>query len=225
MTRDDWAAFAQQWRNTYKDFTRSLAEDINIPWKSVDDHHYDSLKELLRSWGIEGLWSPEEVRSLSLVWHRLDPWSDSEDGIKALNTFYTTCTLSNGNLSLLNDLKIYAKLDFTQIFSAEEFGSYKPSRTVYLGAAQKLGLPTKDCAMVAAHLGDLMAAKACGFQTVYVERPLEEDWSTEKIQKAKEEGGIDIWVSADQDGFLTVAGKLGIQETLIRRRSDSDPLL
>src|SRR5215469_4691908 len=55
--------------------------------------------------------------------------------------------------SLLNDLKAHAKLEFTHIFSAEEFGSYKPNPAVYLGAVKKLGLTPKDCAMVAAHLG------------------------------------------------------------------------
>jgi len=39
-------------------------------------------------WKLEGLWTPEEVRAMSLVWHRLDRWPDSENGIKALNTVY-----------------------------------------------------------------------------------------------------------------------------------------
>jgi 2-haloacid dehalogenase len=224
MTMDDWGIFAQQWRNSYKKFTRSLASDPTIPWKSVDEHHLEALKELLKSWDIEGLWTAEETRALSLIWHRLDPWQDSEDGIKALNSFYTTCTLSNGNRSLLNDLKFHAKLDFTHIFSAEDFGSYKPSPTVYWGAAEKLGLAPSDCAMVAAHLGDLMAAKACGFQTIYVERPREEDWPAEKVQKAKDEGTINIWVSDEEGGFVAVAEKLGIQFTRVRRLSNGNPL-
>ena len=88
-----------------------------------------------------------------------------------MGTVYWTCTLSKGNLSLLNDLKANTKLEFTHVFSTEEFGSYKPNPAVYLGAVEKLGLIPTDCAMVAAHLGDLQAAKACGLQTIYVERP------------------------------------------------------
>jgi 2-haloacid dehalogenase len=221
MTKEDWGQFAQQWRNSYMKFTRSLADNSALKWKTVDEHHLDSLRELLAEWQLEGLWTDEEIRALSLIWHRLNPWQDSEPGIKALNGLYWTCTLSNGNLSLLNDLKVYAKLEFTHVFSAEEFGSYKPNPAVYLGAAEKLGLPPNECGMVAAHLGDLKAAKGCGFQTVFVERPQEED--AEKFEAAKKEGFVDVWVTSEEDGFLTAAEKLGIQVDRPRRRSSSNP--
>lgn len=39
--------------------------------------------------------------------------------------------------------------------------------------------------MVAAHLGDLQAAKECGLQTIYVEREEEETWPLEKVREAK----------------------------------------
>jgi len=174
MTKEEWGVFTQQWRNTYKAFTKTIASDSSKAWKTVDEHHYDSLKELLAEWQLGGLWTEEEVRDLSLIWHRLDGWPDSSTGIQELNKRFWTCTLSNGNLSLLNDLKVHAKMDFTHVFSAEQFGSYKPNPSVYLGAVEKLGLSPKDCAMVAAHLYDLKAARACGLQTVYVERPQEE---------------------------------------------------
>ncbi|KAK3067400.1 hypothetical protein LTS18_001139, partial [Coniosporium uncinatum] len=119
-----------------------------------------------------------------------------------------TATLSNGNLSLLNDLKTHANMPFTHIFSAEMFGSYKPSPKVYLGAAEKLGLSPGECAMVAAHLGDLKAAKDLGFRAIYVQRPLEEDWEQPKVEEAKNADWVDIWVSQDEEGFLTVAEKL-----------------
>ena len=211
MSKDDWGQFAQQWRNTYAHFTLSLAVKPLLKWKTVDEHHHDSLKELLAEWKLDGLWTAEEVREMSLVWHRLDPWPDSENGIKALNTVCWTCTLSNGNISLLNDLKAHAKLEFTHVFSAEEFGSYKPNPAVYLGAVKKLGLAPKDCAMVAAHLGDLQAAKACGLQTVYVERPQEEGFDAERIEAARKDGSVDMWITVDEYGFLGAAEKLGIQ--------------
>jgi 2-haloacid dehalogenase len=75
MTIARWGEFAQQWRNSYKVFTRKLAADPNLPWKTIDEHHLDSLKELLAEWELQGLWTDEEVRALSLVWHRLEPWS------------------------------------------------------------------------------------------------------------------------------------------------------
>lgn len=113
-------------------------------------------------------------------------------------------------MSLLDDLNAYAKLHFTHVFSAEVFGSYKPSPKVYLGAVERLGLRPGDCAMVAAHLDDLKAAKSHGLQTVYVERPGEESWAPEDVKKAKGEGWVDLWVDhSGNRGFVTVAEKFG----------------
>ncbi|KAF1809023.1 haloacid dehalogenase [Eremomyces bilateralis CBS 781.70] len=219
--KKDWADFAQRWRNTYITFVASIAKDPTIPWKTIDEHHHDSLKELLDEAGLVDLWTPEEVRDLSLVWHRLEPWNDSADGIGELSKVASTCTLSNGNLSLLRDLKAFGDLPFTHLFSAEQFNSYKPSPRVYLGAVGKLGLEPRDCAMVAAHLGDLKAAKACGLRAIYVERPGEEGWNQEMIAQAKQDGWVDLWVplvekggdgkDVSLDGFLTVATRLGIE--------------
>ncbi|KAF2005846.1 haloacid dehalogenase [Amniculicola lignicola CBS 123094] len=211
MTSAHWGDFAQQWRNTYKAFCHSLAADPSLPWKTVDEHHLQSLRELLVEWKLEGLWTDEEVRALSLVWHRLEPWSDSAPGIRALNMVFYTVTLSNGNLGLLADLKAHGSLEFTHLFSAELFGSYKPSPKVYLGAAEKLGLAGRDCAMVAAHLGDLKAAKSNGYMTIYVERAGEEDWSQEEVEKAHSEGWVDLWISLCDQGFIAVAEELGIE--------------
>jgi 2-haloacid dehalogenase len=123
-----------------------------------------------------------------------------------------TATLSNGNTALLSDLKTHANLDFTHVLSAELFGSYKPSPKVYLGAVEKLGLQPHECAMVAAHLSDLRAAKDLGLQAIYVERPGEEDWAAEDVEKASSEGWVDLWVSqgVGNRGFMTMAENLGI---------------
>ena len=222
MTLDDWGNLAQEWRDSYKQFTKSLAEDSGLPWKTVDEHHLNSLKQLLVVWQLEGLWTSEEIQALSLIWHRLNPWPDSSLGIKELNKLFWTVTLSNGNLSLLNDLHVYAKIDFTHVFSAELFGSYKPSPKVYLGAVEKLGLKPSECAMVASHLSDLKAAKSNGLQAIYVERPSEEDWSDELVENARTEGWVDLWIPAGQEGFVTMAERLRVEVYQRMRRSQSE---
>ena len=222
MTLDDWGNLAQEWRDSYKQFTKSLAEDSGLPWKTVDEHHLNSLKQLLVVWQLEGLWTSEEIQALSLIWHRLDPWPDSSLGIKELNKLFWTVTLSNGNLSLLNDLHVYAKIDFTHIFSAELFGSYKPSPKVYLGAVEKLGLEPSECAMVASHLSDLKAAKSNGLQAIYVERSSEEDWSDELVENARTEDWVDLWIPAGQEGFVTMAERLRVEVYQRMRRSQSE---
>jgi 2-haloacid dehalogenase len=77
---------------------------------------------------------------------------------------------------------------------------------------EKVGAKPNECAMVAAHLPDLEAAKNNGLQTIYVQRRDEEDWSNYEIERARREGWVDLWVSLEEgsNGFVTVAEKLGI---------------
>lgn len=222
LTYEQWGDIAQEWRNGYLKFVREIAMDGSKQWKTVDEHHLESLREILTSHGLifpredqttpdmlvhdGSLWDEPQLQELNLVWHRLDPWSDTCRGIQELNKQFYTCTLSNGNLSLLKDMVEHAKMDFTHVYSAEMFQSYKPSPKVYLGAAEKMGLKPEECAMVAAHLGDLKAAKSNGFSTIYVERPLEE-----RDKALQGEDIVDIWIKEDEEGFVTAAERLGIQ--------------
>jgi 2-haloacid dehalogenase len=214
MSLVDWGVFAQKWRNQYMKYCQSRAADSSLPVTTIDEHHLDSLKGLLQRWSLEGLWDDEHAKEISLIWHRLVPWKDSAPGLKALGYKYPTCTLSNGNFSLLEDLRRFGSLSFSHIFSAEAFGTFKPNKAVYLGAAEKLGLPPTQCALVAAHLGDLKAAKGCGYFAIYVERPQEENWNLEKIEQAKTEGWVDLWIKEGDDGFLAVSRKLEKQAQL-----------
>ncbi|KAJ5061768.1 HAD-like domain-containing protein [Bipolaris maydis] len=215
MTEEDWGRFAQEWRDSYKIFTKKLATDHSSTWMTVDDHHLKSLKELIAKWELQGLWEEHEIRALSLCWHHLVPWDDSVLGVQLLNQLFATCTLSNGNMSLLSDLRAFTAIPFTHLFSSEMFGTYKPSPEVYLGAVKALGVAPAECVMVAAHLNDLKAAKENGLQTIYVERAGEEDWGDEEIEKARTAGWVDMWVGLGNGnkGFITVAEKLGIAVT------------
>lgn len=209
LADQDWATFAQEWRNSYKTFTRGFKSG-ETPWKDIDTHHYDSLVELLGKWQLTGLYTTEEIKSLSLVWHRLAPWADSSEGIHKLNTRFTTATLSNGNQSLLNDLNAYGNLGFQRLISAEDFSAYKPDPSVYLGAAKALGVTPTEVAMVAAHLGDLDAARSLGLRTIYVERPDEDDWNPDEERYVQAKDWVDVWVSQNEDGFIEVARRLGL---------------
>ena len=86
------------------------------------------------------------------------------------------------------------------------FQSFKPNPKVYLGAAEKMGVKPEKCGLVAAHLSDLKGAKACGFYTIYIDRPLEE-----KNRELREENIPDMWIKEDEDWFVTLAERLGIQ--------------
>lgn len=211
LTDHDWARFAQEWRNSYGRFTRSFVPG-QTEWKDVDAHHYDSLVLLLHQWGLAGTYSDTEVRSLSLVWHSLTPWEDSAPGLRALGRRYVTSTLSNGNRSLLQDLNQHGNLAFQRLVSSADFQAYKPHPKTYLGAASSLGCRPEECAMVAAHLGDLKAARSCGLRTIYVERPLEEEWASNPELVKEARGWVDVWIDAGGDGFVELARRLGSAE-------------
>lgn len=134
-----------------------------------------------------------------------------------MNQKFPTCTLSNGDTELLTDMAAHAKLAWTRIFSAEDFQAYKPSPLVYEGAAKALGLRTSECALVAAHLEDLAGAKKCGYQTIYVEREDQDLGPRDKVEEARREGWVDMWVGlgdgGDEGAFLEVARRFGIERS------------
>lgn len=205
-----WPDFAQAWRTSYYHFTRSYDPSAGGPFKSVDQHHLDALLSLLETHGVADLWTAEEVHKLSLIWHFLDPWADSARGLGRLNDAgFATCTLSNGNTSLLTDLATHGGLPYKHVFSAEDFKAYKPHPDVYRGAAKKLGLREGECALVAAHLNDLQAARECGYQTIYIERPMEESWAKDQGKMEDARGWVDMWVTHEEGGFEEVARRFG----------------
>ena len=114
-----------------------------------------------------------ERAHLNRVWHRLDPWTDSVEGLTRLKRQFTICTLSNGNIGLLTNMAKRAGLPWDCILSAEVFRAYKPDPATYLGVARVFDLPPGQVMLVAAHHDDLAGARACGLRTAYVERPLE----------------------------------------------------
>src|SRR5471032_534462 len=73
----------------------------------------------------------------------------------------------------MTDLAKYSGLPWDCILGAELARHYKPDHEVYQSAADFLDLKTSEVMMVAAHLGDLRAAKSVGLRTAFVTRPLE----------------------------------------------------
>ena len=81
--------------------------------------------------------------------------------------------------------------------------SYKPDRKVYETAAQLLDLEPPSILMVAAHRHDLEGARAVGFRTAFILRPLE--WGPEGQTDTAQDGDFDI-IAQD---FHDLAAQLG----------------
>jgi 2-haloacid dehalogenase len=167
----DAGAFALAWRAGYQPAMQRVRNG-ELGWTLIDDLHRMILNEILGKFGVESM-TEEQRRHLNKVWHRLDPWPDAVEGLTRLKSKFTLCTLSNGNIGLLTDMAKRAGLPWDCILSAEVFRAYKPDPATYLGVARVFDLSPGEVMLVAAHQDDLAAARACGLQTAYIERPLE----------------------------------------------------
>jgi 2-haloacid dehalogenase len=167
----DWARFADDWRAGYAPAMDRVRRG-ELPWTRIDDLHRMILEELLGAAGVTSI-CVEDVDELNRAWHRLDPWPDTVSGLTRLKEKFTITTLSNGNMSLLTNMAKRAGLPWDCVISAELFRHYKPDTEAYLGCAHLLDVPPQQLVLVAAHPGDLRAARAAGLRTAYVARPLE----------------------------------------------------
>ena len=200
--RVDWATFADEWR---RDGYLAGIDRIRRgegPWMRVDAIHRRKLDELMPRHGLAGL-SEAQVDQINRIWHRLVPWPDSVPGLTRLRERYVVAPLSNGDFSLLTSMAKSAKLPWDCIIAAELTHHYKTDAEVYAGAAALLDMPPEEIVMVAAHGGDLIAARAQGFRTALVNRPLE--YGPGGVPEARPDPPFDVVA----DDFLDLAAKLG----------------
>jgi len=167
----DADALALAWRAGYQPAMQRVRSG-ELGWTRIDELHRLILDGILPRFGLAHL-DPAERAHLNRVWHRLDAWPDTVAGLTRLKQRFTLCTLSNGNIGLLTNMAKRAGLPWDCILSAEVFRAYKPDPATYLGVAQTFDLEPAQVMLVAAHQDDLAAARACGLQTAYIERPLE----------------------------------------------------
>lgn len=162
--------FALAWRAGYKPAMQAVMD--RDEWVILDDLHRRILDQVLIEFKLDSL--PEVDREhLNLVWHRLDPWPDSVEGLTRLKKKFIICSLSNGNIGLLTEMAKNAGLPWDCILSAENFNKYKPHPDTYLGVARTFASDPAQVMLAAAHHGDLEAARNCGLETAYIERPYE----------------------------------------------------
>jgi 2-haloacid dehalogenase len=104
----------------------------------------------------------------------LPPHSDVADSLERLR--HNGCrlaALSNSPLEVEREQLAYAGIDshFDRLLSADEVRALKPSREAYEHAAGRLGVPTGELCLVAAHSWDVAGALAAGCRAVFVARP------------------------------------------------------
>ena len=199
--RIDAEKFADAWRGGYAP-SMNRVRTGELPWTKLDGLHRMILNKLLVDFSIVGL-TEAETDALNRAWHRLRPWPDAVSGLTRLKKKFVIAPLSNGNISLMTDLAKHSGLPWDCILGAELVRHYKPDREVYQSAADILDLKVDEVMMVAAHLGDLRAAKGVGLRTAFVARPLE--FGPEGKPDLQPDSAVDI---AAKD-FNDLASRLG----------------
>lgn len=164
----DAPAFADAWRGQYgpsMDRVRSGSRGY-VP---LDLLHLENLETVCRDFGR----FPDAPEDLARAWERLDPWPDTCAGLERMRSAHLIAPCSNGSIALMTRLSRHAGMRWDCILGAELARTYKPDPQVYLSSCAALGLLPSQVTFVAAHNGDLEAARACGMRTAFVIRPFE----------------------------------------------------
>ena len=198
----DWLEFAVEWRKLYQPSMEEVRSGRRA-WTILDVLHRESLDALVRRYGIRGL-SEAELDHLNRAWHRLDPWPDVVPGLERLKKKLVIAPCSNGNIALMVNMAKRAGLPWDCVLGAETARAYKPLPEAYLAACRHLGLRPAEVMMVAAHNGDLKAAKAQGLATAFVPRPAEHG-PGQRTDLAADPGCVDVTAG----DFVDLAARLG----------------
>jgi 2-haloacid dehalogenase len=169
----DPLAFADAWRALYQPSMEEVRSGRR-PFVPLDVLHRESLGALLPRFGLAGRLPEAALDDLARAWHRLDPWPDVVPGLARLRRRFVVAPHSNGNVALIVAMARRAGLAWDCVLGAEVVGRYKPERESYRIAVRLLGLAPGEAMMVAAHAGDLRAARDAGLRTAFVARPHEQ---------------------------------------------------
>ena len=94
--------FVINWRKEYQPILNKVNNN-STGWKTLDELHEITLETVLNKMNFTNV-TNKEKKYLIMLWHKLNPWSDSCEAIKQLNKKYITASLSNGNIILQKQL-------------------------------------------------------------------------------------------------------------------------
>jgi 2-haloacid dehalogenase len=193
--------FAQTWRSEMFKIHTQVRQG-NLPWINSDEMHLRALENMTTDFPLLGhIDHPSLVAS---TWHHLNVFAGAPEAIDRLRTRYTVVVLTVLNWKSIVSSSKAAGVQWDGILSCEFLGYYKPSLQAYRTAARLLELKPSEVMMVAAHEGDLAAARAAGLHTAFVTVP-EEDHMAEGFE-SPEVSDFDI----EAPDFDRLCRKLGV---------------
>jgi 2-haloacid dehalogenase len=197
----DSEAFANDWRGEMFKIHTQVRQG-NLPWINSDDMHLRALENMAINYPL--LDAIDRTSLVKSTWHHLNAFAGASEAINRLRTKYTVVVLTILSWeSIVNSSKA-AGVQWDGILSCEFLGYYKPSLEAYLKGTRLLGLKPSEAMMVAAHEGDLAAARTAGLHTAFVNVP-EKDNMAEGFEAPS---NTDFEIEA-QD-FEALCQKLGV---------------
>jgi 2-haloacid dehalogenase len=201
--RLNWSGFLVDWNAGAVSIVLAIVA-AERSWIPPGQIFREALHNVLTARGLASQFDEADRRELMSVWSQMEPWHDSAEGIERLKRKVTVAALSNAGMAGVIAIAKRGRLPFDAVLTGELVHAYKPSPDVYRAASTYLGFLPGEIMMVAAHKFDLKAAKAAGFKTAYIPRPLElgpetkVDWSPETF--------IDIIA----DDLIDLSKKIGV---------------
>jgi len=198
------------WAQVTNDFRkRSLEGMINHGdkepvTKNFDDVHRETMDVIADLHGLESFTAEDRRRVWWDTIHNLQCWQDFPRVLPLLRKEYFCVSFTILSFRIIMDTARRNNLSWDAIISCEAIGKYKILPEAYTGCAKFLQLRPDQCCMVACHNFDLDAAKACGFKTAFVRRPLE--WGPNGPPDPEPSAHHDFVV----DSFEELGAKLGV---------------
>jgi len=164
--------FAVAWRAQYAP-SMQVIRSQSRSYVDLDVLHRENLEATLAEFELTGALDNAALTRFNRAWEKLPAWPDSTEGLTRLKSRFAIATCSNGSIALMTWLAKYANLPWDAILGAPVARNYKPEPEVYTASVSALGLNPEEVMMVAAHNGDLAAARKCGLKTAFFARPTE----------------------------------------------------
>ena len=115
--------------------------------------------------------SESEAECLAESLGNWQPFDDTVDSLRRLQTRYKLCIVSNVDDDLFAGTQQTLGIEFDEVVTAQQAGSYKPSHNNFALAIERLDIPKERVLHVAESVKlDIVPAKAFGMDAVWVNR-------------------------------------------------------
>jgi 2-haloacid dehalogenase len=165
----------RDWHLLTNDYRRASMKAIVgqvRPAFNMDDVHRTELEGVLSLHQLHAF--TEQDRShIHRAWYGLNSWPDFPAALSRLKRLYPVVSFTMLPLAMVLAFSRRNHIEWDAVISCEMIGMYKPQPEAYTQVATWLGLEPAQILMVACHNFDLNAARASGYQTAFVRRPLE----------------------------------------------------